>query len=219
MSTITVIGGTGRTGRLLIEQLQERGDAVTAIIRDAAKRSEIEALGAEVVVLNLETSSIAEFADAFAGSDAIIFAAGTRENEDNVDEVDRDGPQKAVKAAEQAGVKRYVQISAMGVRTGLPPGLDSKMQAYFEAKRGGDAVLTASSLDWTIIEPGELTEDTAVGKIELGEALGRSGEITRADVAATAIAVLDAPGSIGKAWEVLGGVTPVAQAVAEQASR
>ena len=47
----------------------------------------------------------------------------------------------------------------------------------------------------------------------LGEDVGR-GEIPRADVAAVVVAVLDDPTSIGRQWNLIGGQTPVDEAVA-----
>jgi uncharacterized protein YbjT (DUF2867 family) len=218
MARIIVLGGTGRTGRLLIEQLRAQGDSVVAVFRNPSKRQEIMALGAEPVILDLAHVQVADLVEAMRGGDAVIFAAGTRENEDNVDEIDRDAAIKSAQAAQQAGISRFVQISAMGVRTGIPDDLDDKMKAYYRAKRAGDQHLMSTQLDWTILEPGELTEESGTGHIKLGAALGAFGKIARADVAATAIAALAEPATVRHTFEVVSGDTPIVEALRQAAS-
>ena len=212
MARVTVLGGTGRTGKLIIEQLALRGDTVVAVFRDAGKSVEIAAMGAKPVILDLAKANVEDFVKAMDGADAVIFAAGTRENEDNVDEIDRDASIKAATAAEQLGVRRFVQISAMGSRNGPPDGLDEKMKAYYRAKQQGDQHLMQTDLDWTIIEPGELTEDAGTGLVQIADAIGE-GKITRSDVAAVAVAALYEQASIKRAFEVVSGNDPVAQAI------
>jgi uncharacterized protein YbjT (DUF2867 family) len=212
MARVIVLGGTGRTGRLLIEQLKQRGDTVVAVFRDVAKSAEISALGAEPVILDLAKADVSDLAQAMKAGDAVIFAAGTRENEDNVDEIDRDASIKSATAAQQVGIRRFVQISAMGSRNGPPEGLDEKMQAYYRAKQQGDQHLMSTDLDWTIIEPGELTEDAGTSRVRLADEIGE-GKIARADLAAVAVAALDQPISIKRAFEVIAGDEPVDQAL------
>lgn len=213
MARIIVLGGTGRTGRQLIEQLTAQGDSVVAVFRNPAKRDEIAAMGAEPFIADLAQAQVADLAKAMVGGDAVIFAAGTRENEDNVDQIDRDGAIKSAQAAEQAGIARFIQISAIGARTGFPDGLDDKMLAYYRAKRAGDEYVMSTGLDWTIIEPGELTEDSGSRRINAAEAIGAFGQIARADVAATAIAALNEPATIRRAFEIVSGDTPIAEAL------
>lgn len=214
MARIVVLGGTGRTGRELISQLGERGDDVVAVFRNPSLRNEIAGLGADSVVLDLAAAIVEEIADAMLGADAVVFAAGTRENEDNVDEIDRDGAIKSADAALRAGVKRFIQISAKGARTGFPEGLDEKMLAYYEAKRAGDRYLMGSALDWTVLEPGQLVDTPATGLVEIAESIDGFGSISRADVAAAVIAALNEPASIRRAFEIVGGDDSVELALA-----
>ena len=212
MARIIVLGGTGRTGKLIIEQLKHRGDAVIAVFRDAAKSAAISAQGAEPVVLNLAAAQVDDLVRAMTGGDAVIFAAGTRENEDNVNEIDRDASIKSANAALQVGIKRFVQISAMGSRNGPPEGIDEKMQAYYRAKREADQHLMGTDLDWTIIEPGELTEEAPTSRVRIDDNIS-AGKIARADVAALAVAALAQPHSIRRAFEAVAGDEPVDQAL------
>ena len=118
---------------------------------------------------------------------------------------------KLMQACRAAGVGRYLIVSAMGVdRTDYPP----EMEPYFEAKRDADAALRESGLDYTIVRPGLLTDDAGTGSIEVGTPLDRRGEVTRDDVAATLVAVLDEPATAGLTFDLLGGDVPIAEAVA-----
>jgi uncharacterized protein YbjT (DUF2867 family) len=107
-----------------------------------------------------------------------------------------------------------VQVSAIDVDKPLPADTDAVWRAYVEAKRDADAHLRSSGLDWTIIRPGRLTDDEPTGQVELGEDVSR-GDVTRADVAAVLLAVLEDDRSAGHQWNLVGGTTPVTQAVQE----
>ena len=77
--------------------------------------------------------------------------------------VDLEGSLKSIEGARPAGIKRFVQVSAIGVDDPLPDDTGDVWRAYVEAKRDADAALRASDLDWTIIRPGRLTDDPATG--------------------------------------------------------
>ena len=57
----------------------------------------------------------------------------------------------------------------------------------------------ASTLLWTILRPGGLTDQPGTGRVQLGTHVP-FGDIPRADVAATAVATLASPASVGHAW-------------------
>lgn len=86
------------------------------------------------------------------------------------------------------------------------------MGVYYQAKHDADVALAESGLDWSIIRPGGLTDATATGRVTLGDEVPRA-EVTRADVAAVVIALVDDPRTIGTAWELVNGDTPIAEAV------
>jgi uncharacterized protein YbjT (DUF2867 family) len=87
------------------------------------------------------------------------------------------------------------------------------MRPYYEAKAGADEALAASGLDHTIVRPGSLTDEPGTGRVSAAEQLDY-GAIPRDDVAAVLVAVLDAPGTIGKAFDLVSGDTPIEEAVA-----
>lgn len=210
---VAVVGGHGKVAQHLLSELSGAGHTPVALVRKETYRAELEALGAEVRLLDIEQQDADAFAAAFEGCDAVVFAAGGGPdgNIERKRTVDLEGSLKSAAGAEKAGVRRFVQVSAIGVDDPLPEDTDDVWRAYVEAKRDADAALRATDLDWTIIRPGRLTDDPATGKIALGDVARR--DVTRADVAAVIAAVLDDPRTAGKQWDLVGGDTPVAEAV------
>ena len=214
MTKVAIVGAHGQIGKLIIKHLRAQGLEAIGIVRKPEQLSQMEALGADPVLVDIENASAQELANGLKGADAVVFAAGagggsTAERKHTVDYA---GSVLLAQAAQLAGIRRYVQISAIGVDEPLKPDTDPVWKAYVEAKRDADIELRKSGLDWTIIRPGPLTDDAATGLITLNEHAGR-GEVTREDVALVVVAVLQTPSSIGKQWELRGGDTPVRDAV------
>jgi uncharacterized protein YbjT (DUF2867 family) len=166
-------------------------------------------------MLDIEQDGVDHYAAAFAECEAIVFAAGGGPdgNIERKRTVDLGGSLASIEAAQQVGIDRFVQISAINVDRPVPDDAEPVWKAYVEAKRDADLALRDSGLDWTILRPGRLTNDEGTGLVTLGDAVGR-GDIPRADVAAVVVAALDNPVSIGRQWDVVGGQTPVDEAVA-----
>jgi uncharacterized protein YbjT (DUF2867 family) len=114
-------------------------------------------------------------------------------------------------AAEQAGVRRYVMVSAMGTDKADPDSNDV-FQVYLRAKKAADDDLRSRDLDWTVVRPGRLTDNPPTGRIQVGT-LPR-GEISRADVAAVLAAVIEQDATIGKTFDLLAGHQTVEAALA-----
>ena len=215
MSRIAIVGGHGQVARHLLVALRRTEHTPVALVRREAYREELEGLGAEVRLLDLEADDADAFAAAFEGCDAVVFAAGGGADGDieRKRSVDLEGSLKSVEGARQAGIRRFVQVSAIGVDDPLPEDTEPVWRAYVEAKRDADAALRDSGLDWTIIRPGRLTDDPARDAVLLAEEV-RRGEISRADVAAVLAAVLDEPGSAKRQLDLVAGDDTVAEAVA-----
>lgn len=213
---IVIAGGHGKIALLLAERLTGRGHSVIALIRNPAHASEVYATGAEPVILDLEHAAVTDLAATLQGADAAVFAAGAGPGSGAARKytVDRDGSVLLADAAERAGTRRFVQISAMG--TGLPPapGTDEVWAAYIEAKTQAEDDLRGRDLEWTILRPGRLTDDPGTGRITLAPPRIERGDIPRADVADTIVALLDSEHSAGRTLEVVSGDTPIEAAVA-----
>jgi uncharacterized protein YbjT (DUF2867 family) len=214
MTRIAVVGGHGQIARLLHPLLVRGGHTPVALVRKEEYRAELEELGAEVRLLDLEREDADAFARAFEGCGAVVFSAGGGPdgNIERKRTVDLEGSLKSIEGATRAGVSRFVQVSAIGVDAPLPDDTAPVWRAYVEAKRDSDAALRASDLAWTILRPGRLTDDAGTGRVRLAGEVER-GDVPRADVAAVVAAVLATDEAVGRQWELVSGDTPVEEAV------
>jgi uncharacterized protein YbjT (DUF2867 family) len=210
---IVIAGGHGRIALLLSRRLSARGDQVAGLIRNPDQAADLTAAGAEPVVLDLERITAPDLAPALAGADAVVFAAGAGPGSGAArkESVDRDAAALLSDAALRAGVRRHLQVSAMG--TDDPPDDDEVFSVYLRAKAAAEADLRGRDLDWTILRPGGLTDDTATGQVTLARHV-EGGRVPRDDVAAVLVALLDEPRTAGLTLELVGGDTPVDAAVA-----
>jgi uncharacterized protein YbjT (DUF2867 family) len=212
---IVIAGGHGKIALLLERLLAERGDQAVGLIRNPAQAGEVRKTGAEAVVCDLESASAGDVTALLSGADAVVFAAGAGAGSgaSRKDTVDRAASVLLADAAGQAGVRRFVQISAMGADQPPRPGTDEVWAAYIAAKAAAEADLSARDLDWTILRPGGLTDAPATGQVQLAPPPLPRGSIPRADVAAVIVALLDEPGTRHQTLDLISGDTPVAEAV------
>ncbi|MGW2411465.1 NAD(P)H-binding protein [Streptomyces tubercidicus] len=212
---IVIAGGHGQIALRLERLLAKRGDEVAGIIRRPEQAGDLLAAGAEPVVCDLESASVEDVARHMEGADAAVFAAGAGPGSgiERKDTVDRGAAAVFADAAEAAGVRRFLVVSSMGADGEPPEGTDPVFAAYLRAKGAADTDVRArAGLDWTILRPGRLTNDPGTGLVALAEATGRS-EVSRDDVAAVLVELLDEPGTIGRTLELIGGDVPVGEAV------
>jgi uncharacterized protein YbjT (DUF2867 family) len=216
---VVIAGGHGQIARILTRALHARGDSVRAIVRRREHLADVETDGAQGILADLEDASVDQVADAIAGADAVVFAAGAGPGSGiaRKDTVDRAASVLTADAAESAGVRRFVQISSMGtetVRDGAEPaGGDEVFVAYLRAKAAAeDDLRRRENLDSTILRPGRLTDQPGTGMVTLAPSVPR-GSVPRSDVADTLVALLDEPATAGATLELVAGDTPLAHAV------
>jgi uncharacterized protein YbjT (DUF2867 family) len=203
---VLVAGAHGQVGIQLTELLVEGEHDIYGLVRSRDQIEDIESFGAEAVLGDLTEEEDVE--RAVEGRDAIVFAAGS--GGENVTGVDRDGAISMIDAAEDAAVPRFVMLSAMNADA--PEDGPDALREYLEAKAAADAHLRKSSLTYTIVRPGALTDDAPTGEISVGETLDR-GKITRADVAQVLAATLTIEATHGETFEVLAGEDPIEAAL------
>jgi uncharacterized protein YbjT (DUF2867 family) len=218
MSRTAIIGGHGKVALVLAQLLKTGGNEVTSIFRNPDHTDDVENTGASPGVADVEQLSVAQLADLLEGQDAVVWSAGAGGGSpERTYAVDRDAAVRAMDAAVMAGAKRFVMVSYFGAGQdhGVPE--DDPFHAYAQAKADADDHLRASSLDWTIVGPGALTEDEATGRIDVS-AGERDGEhrTSRANVALVVAAVLDDPSTIGKTIEFSDGHTLITEALEVQ---
>jgi uncharacterized protein YbjT (DUF2867 family) len=207
---ILVAGGHGQIALRLLRAAAERGHRARGLIRNPDHAADLEAVGAEPVLCDLERDDPRPHV---GGAEAIVFAAGAGPGSgpDRKQTVDLGAAVKLVEAATALGVARFLIVSSMGYED--LDGADPAMRPYFEAKRDADAAVRDSGLDWTIVKPGRLTNEPGTGRIEVARRLGRRGDVTRDDVALTLLECLEAPSAVRAEFELLGGDVPIAEAV------
>jgi uncharacterized protein YbjT (DUF2867 family) len=211
---IVIAGGHGQIALRLEKLLSARGDQPVGIIRNAGQTADLQAQGAEAMVLDLEQSDVDTVAAALSGADAAIFAAGagSGSGDGRKDTVDRGAATLFAEAAERAGVRRFIQVSSMGADNADDPKYDAGFATYLRAKKAAEDDLRARDLDWTVLRPGALTNDEGTGRVRIAESTGR-GKVTRDDVAAVLAALVTAPGTVKRTLELLEGEDSVEDAV------
>jgi uncharacterized protein YbjT (DUF2867 family) len=212
---VVIAGGHGKIALILERLLAERGDSVAGLIRNPAQAADLEAVGAEAVVIDLEKGGVDDVAQHLSGADAVVFAAGAGPGSGATrkETVDRDAAILLADAAEAANISRYVMISSTGADTDATDVRDEVFTAYLRAKGAADDNVRARpTLDVTVVRPGRLTDDPGTGRVTIAEETLR-GSIPREDVAAVILAVLDTPGTGGRTIELVSGDTPITGAV------
>ncbi|MFD5060031.1 SDR family oxidoreductase [Streptomyces sp. NPDC058394] len=214
---IVIAGGHGQIALRLERLLAARGDETAGIIRNPEQSEDLRATGAEPVVLDLESATVEQTAEVLRGADAAVFAAGAGPNSgsERKDTVDRGAAVLFADAAERAGVRRYIVVSAMGADPDHPG--DEVFDAYLRAKGAADMyVRSRTALDWTILRPGMLTNDAGTGQVQMSVSTGH-GPVPRDDVAAALLELLDTPATAGLTLELISGGVPLTVAVKDVA--
>lgn len=214
---IVIAGGHGQIAAHLIRLLAARGDTAVALIRNPDHAADVESWGGQPLVLDLEAADAASVADALAGADAAVFAAGAGPGSGPArkDTVDRAGAVLLADAAERARVRRFIQISAFGAGEPAPTEGDESWIAYVIAKTAAEEDLRArGGLAWTILRPGLLTDAAPSGSVTLAANRIERGSVPRTDVAAVVAELLTAPATAHQILFLTEGTTPIASAVA-----
>ena len=185
-----VLGATGATGGLVLQDATTAGHEVIAYARDPAKlarRNHLTAVAGDV-------RDAEALAGAMHGVDAVISTLGLGKAKDPANLI-LDSTRALVRAAQDSGTKRLVIMSAFGVGESLAKAsalarfLYRGGKATFADKAAGERILTASLLDWTLAYPVLLTNKPATGParaVDLAQLDRLPGlpRISRADVAA-----------------------------------
>ncbi|MGI5168809.1 NAD(P)-dependent oxidoreductase [Spirillospora sp. CA-253888] len=204
---ITVFGATGGTGLHVLRRALAAGHTVTAVVRDPARlpaglRDSIEVVRADV----MDPGAIEA---AVKGRDAVITAMGSREG-NKPTTVCADSVRSIMTAMEAAGTRRLLMVSASGLATDsgdapfvryvVKPLIVQKMLKHaFADMTEAERRVRAGGLDWTIVRPPQLTDKPAKGTYRRATDLNVRGglRITRADLAAALLDLLDEEASIG----------------------
>lgn len=142
---IFVTGGTGFVGSAVIDELIARSFDVSALVRDKLPQQKDR-----VHVVKGDLFDTDALASSISGCDAVIHLVGIiLENPKKgitFEKIHFEGTKSIVDATAKAGVKRYIQMSALGT------GPDAKSN-YHKTKYFAEQYIRSSGLDWTIIRP------------------------------------------------------------------
>jgi putative NADH-flavin reductase len=186
---IAVFGGSGRTGRHLVEQALAAGHEVVALVRNPAR---LDVSHQRLTCVQGDILNAAQVRQTISGSDAVVSVLGPTRNEP-VYEVSQ-GMEHILDAMAQAGVRRLIISAGAGIGYHKDtPGLFHRFislmiklfgrYVYADMKRV-IAIVAQSNLDWTIVRVPMLTDDPPTGQVRVGYVgQGTGHRLTRADMA------------------------------------
>ena len=164
---IAVLGATGRTGRLVVEEARRRGHHVVAVVRDPGRLGSVTP---DEVVTADGLDPVAVTA-ALAGVEAAVSSVGPVPG--GAPDVQGELTEVLLGAAGEAGVRRVVVVTASGwVVDGDDPltrFVAKPILARFlrDANAGfarAERAVQASGLDWTVVRPPMLLDGAARGR-------------------------------------------------------
>ncbi|PWL16499.1 NAD-dependent dehydratase [Falsochrobactrum shanghaiense] len=214
---VVIVGGHGKIALLAAGKLKSAGYTVDSVIRNVGQSDAVRAVGGNPVVLDIESANIEQLASVFTGANAIVFSAGAGGgNPARTHAVDYEAATRAMAAADQAGVRRFIMVSYATASEDIHR-LDSgdAFYPYARAKHDADAKLRESTLDYTILGPALLTTEPATGKLTRTEDAGSDWTddrrvTSRENVAEVIAHVIKADASVRQTVNFYDGDTPIA---------
>jgi putative NADH-flavin reductase len=152
---LLIVGATGRTGRLLVEQAIARGHAVTAFVR--SPQSLRPRAGLTIAAGN--PLSADELAAVLPGHDVVVSMLGSRSSDDAT--VLQDGAAAMLKALQASAASRYIVVSQGLLFPSRHPIVVMMRWLLASGIRDSTAMegrVRASDAIWTIVRPPRLTE-------------------------------------------------------------
>jgi uncharacterized protein YbjT (DUF2867 family) len=209
-----VLGGSGFIGRYIVQRLAARGDVIPVGCRRAEEAKFLKPLGdvGQIATLNLTIGDEQILPAFLAGNNALVNCVGIlRESgSQTFDRVHHTGPARLARLAREAGIERFVHISAIGADP-------RSSSAYARTKAAGEAAVRDAFPTVTILRPSVVfgAEDqffnrfAAMATISpvlplIGGGHTRFQPVYVGDVADAVLKCLDDPTTAGRTYE-LGG--------------
>lgn len=211
---ITVTGATGHLGRLVIDDLLERGvpaGQIVAVVRSAEKAADLAERG--VQVREADYNRPETLATAFAGTDKLLLISSSEVGQRIAQH------SNAVQAAVAAGVNLIAYTSILRA--------DTSGLALAAEHKATEELIAESGLPWVFLRNGWYIENYTANlapAFQFGAIAGSAGDgkisaATRADYAAAAAAVLTTDGHAGNAYELGGDAFTMPELAAEVAAQ
>ena len=198
---IVVIGSTGRTGRLLLEEGIRRRHAMTAFTRRPDALADIAGLG---MVIRGDGRNLEDIRRAVRGQDAVISIVAPEGRGPTT--VVSDVARAELTAMREAGVRRIVTVSVSAIE-GRRPWILINLVRWILRKPYADfarmeQLVASSGLDWTIVRPPYLSNGPTTGRVrrEAGRKDLAHGpyHISRGDLAATLLDLAEDSNRLGE---------------------
>ncbi len=201
---VLVAGATGGTGRLVVEQLNQQGYTVRAMVRDMEKGKKL--LGDNIELVKADVTKADTLTAAVAGTDYIISTIGTPigvEGPNNPETVDYLGVVALIDAAKATQNKKFILITSGGTTWWTHP-LNWFGDGVLTWKHKSELYLRDSGLTHVILRPaGGLTDEPLNTKtIKFTQSDGIPSTISRADVAFVTVQALLHSESDNKTFEI-----------------
>lgn len=186
---VVIFGASGRTGRQLVAQALDRRYAVTAFVRNPAK---LPLDHRDLRVMQGDVADAAAVRAAIEGQDAVVSALGVARPLRH-DAAVVAGIGHLVREMAIRGPQRLVYLSTVGVRESRHTAgfvirhiAPIPLRQEFADHEAKEAMIKASSLDWTIVRAPVLTDGPRTGRYRGGLDLSSDrafSSLSRADVA------------------------------------
>ncbi|MBF4570678.1 SDR family oxidoreductase [Plantibacter sp. VKM Ac-2880] len=204
MAHLLVIGGSGRTGRLVITEALRTGHSVTALVRDPTR----VVPGDRLTITQGSPLRIDDVEAAMRGTQAVVVALTNLGTSDwpwarqvSPPDLITSAVDTVTSAMRSHGLRRIVLLSALGTaesRRNVPSPLRwttrfLRLGTVYADHERADASLRSSTLDWTIVRPTVLSASDRRRPVVTSPA-GRwpsSVRISRSDVAGYLVDAVD----------------------------
>jgi len=239
MPTALIFGGSGKVSQHLTRILVSNSFKVHSLIRSESQVQSLTSIGAQPIVQSAEDASVSDLVSTLTSTkpDVVIWSAGAggKGGPSRTNAVDNEAAVKSFDACAQAGVKRYIIVSALDNRDKknkpVPDWYNeddlarsdkahAAIGAYYDAKLAADKNLVTNNdkrgLEYTIVRPGGLSLDPATGKCAAGK-IHISPTISREDVARIIYECIMNDGTKGLAFDCVGGNDDISTAISRVA--
>ncbi|WP_168193843.1 NAD(P)-binding oxidoreductase [Lysinibacillus sp. SGAir0095] len=210
---ILVIGANGPLGRLVIQFILEVGDhRAVALLQNNAQAAYFNEKGIENFIYSPK-ESIEFFLEKIRNVDAIVIADHNLHDiiPDAIIEIDE--TVNLLETLKYSKLKRVVHISTFETRKEEWMHLPVYFRQIMIKNYYVDQWIRMSSLDYTIIHPGNLNDKKGTGFVKIVASNVRQGNISREDVAKIVLACLENQSTIRKEFKIVTGKDPIAEAI------
>lgn len=193
---ILVTGATGKTGSATAKSLSDMGEKFRVLIRNEAKKQELESLGAEVIIGSIENVEAVE--QSMDGIDTVLILLPNSEGQLKLEK-------QLVDSAKQSGAKKIVKMSSIEA---TPDAKSPIPKLHLESEE----YIKQSGLSWTMVKPNFYMQNLLAsagtikdqGKIFLPMGEGKTGMIDTTDVGKVLAKVLSEDGHESMNHEITG---------------